>query len=336
MRLRLRMRSILRPLLAATLVAALLAACRPAPEDAEAPAASDLSRPSLAVRALAGHMRSGDFAAFARDAVPPDLHLELQRAWAEGRTRWPLDELPFAEHLPDVLGALAAADAETALAAGFDRNFADAARDIRAAAATLGMFGIQYVQHQGEFSESERDHYGQLVGAVAQWAGSAPLAERERAHAAIAQLAAAAREIGPATAEDIAAAGMDVFLARSGHFANAAKAVLAGYGLDLDAALDGVDASLQVQRGDEASVRLRYTLAGTAIDTLVELERIDGRWYLTDYLAHARAAAAAGDPAPAAMDPDLPAPPSAPTGAGRINAERNWKPNEPAPEDAGP
>src|SRR5690606_2749312 len=249
-----------------------------------APAASDLSRPTLAVQALSAHMRSGDFAAFARDAVPAPLHARLQVAWRAGDTRWPLDELPFSEHLPEVLGALAAPDAETRLAAGFDRNFAGSGREIRAAAATVGLFGVQYLSHQGDFSEHEREHYSQLLSAVAQWAAQAPLADREHAAAAIARLAAAdraagpataegiaaaGRAAGPATAEGIAAAGMDESLRRMGAFSAEAKAVLAGYGLDLDAAFDSVEASLQVQRGDQATVRLRYTLAGMPIDTVV-------------------------------------------------------------------
>ncbi|WP_132985913.1 hypothetical protein [Luteimonas terricola] len=300
----------LRSLLAAAAVAALLAACRPVTPDAQAPAASDLSRPALAVQVLTGHMRSGDLAAFARDAVPPALHARLQLAWRAGDTRWPLDELPFSEQLPQVLEALAADDAETALVAGFDRQFAGSAREIRAAAATMGMFGVQYVEHQGDFSDSERDHYAQLVSAVAQWAAQAPLTDRERARAAIMRLSAAARATGAVSAEDIAAAGMEASLGRIGAFTLEARAVLAGYGLDLDAAFDSVEASLQVQQGDRATVRLRYVLAGGAIDTVVDMERIDGRWYLADYLRHARAAAGTvelpADPPPAPGTPPTP------------------------------
>ncbi|QDW66828.1 hypothetical protein [Luteimonas granuli] len=290
----------LRPLLVATAAAGLaLVACRPAPPDAAVPLRSDLSRPTLAVQALTGHMRSGDFAAFARDAVPPALHARLQDAWRAGHTRWPLDELPFSEHLPGILGALAAPDAEAALTAGFERQFAGHGREIRAAAATVGMFGVQYVSNQGDFSDHEREHYAQLVTAVAHWAARAPLSDRAQAAAAIARLAEAARAAGPTTAEGIAAAGMDASLQRLGAFSSEVRAVLAGYGLDLDAAFDSVEAGLQVQQGDKATVRLRYTLAGTAIDTVVPVERIDGRWYLSDFLRHARSAAsgaAAADP----------------------------------------
>lgn len=283
---------VLRSLLAAVAVAGLLAACRPAPSAPEGAARSDLSRPSLAVQALTRHMRSGDFAAFARDAVPPALHARLQIAWQAGDTRWPLDELPFSERLPDVLTALAEPGSEARLAAGFERQFAGAARELRAAATSLGLFGVQYVEHQGDFSSGERDHYAQLIAAISRWGAGAPLSDSARARDAIDRLAAAARAASPSSADALAAAGMEDSLTRIGGFSNAAKAVLAGYGLDLDAAFDSVTARLLVQQGDRATVRLRYELAGSAIDTLVELERIDGQWYLADYLRHARAATA--------------------------------------------
>lgn len=304
----------LRSLLAVVALAGLFA-CRPVEPVPGGAAASDLSRPALAVEALTAHMRSGDFEAFARDAVPPELHARLDAAWREGRTRWPLDELAFSEHLPDILGALAAPNAETTLVAGFDRQFAGAEREIRAAAATLGMFGVQYLTHQGDFSEGERDHYAQLVTAVAQWAAKAPLADAERAHAAIPRLVAAARAVGPTSAEGIAAAGMADSLRRIGAFSLEARAVLAGYGLDLDAALASVDAGLQVQQGDEATVRLRYRLAGSDIDTVLGMERIDGRWYLSDFLRHAREAAGAPATSPEPPVQDPPASPPAPVAA---------------------
>lgn len=295
-----RMPSTLRSLLAAMALAGLLAACRPVPpEPAATPGGpGDLSRPALAVQALAGHMRSGDFAAFARDAVPPTLHRRLDAAWRAGDTRWPLDELPFADRLPDVLSALAAPGADASLVAGFDRQFGGSTAELRAAAATLGMFGVQYVEHQADFSEGERDHYAQLVAAMSRWAAEAPLADRERAHAAIPRLVAAARLAGPTTAEGIAAAGMEASLQRIGAFSLVARSVLTDYGLDLDATFDSVEAGLQVQQGDRATVRLRYELAGSAVDAVLDMERIDGRWYLADYLRHAREAAGTQPDAP--------------------------------------
>jgi hypothetical protein len=77
--------------------------------------------------------------------------------------------------------------------------------------------------------------------------------------------------------------------------AAALKDVLRGYGLDLDAGLDAMVLSLDSRDGDHARVRMRYPLAGATIDTVVAVEQIDGHWYLSDFLRHARTAAAVAD-----------------------------------------
>lgn len=298
------------PLLLACLCA-LASACRPgADAPASATPAPGADKPAQAVRLLTRHLRDNALDAYARDAVPPELHARLETAWREGRTRWPLDELPLGEHLPGVLAALQAPESEARWRKVFDRQFANADREIDSTAATLGLFGVQYVQNEGEFSESERDHYTQLVAAMSRWAQSAPLADPGRAHAALPRLAAAARRTGLASEADFARLGMDDSLRRMAPFTAAVKLALASYGLDLDASLDALDASLQSQTGDTARVRMRYLLAGEPVDTLVEVERHEGRWYLSDVLRHARAAlerpaAAAAGPAgaPAAAKP---------------------------------
>jgi len=267
----------------------LLAACdsRQAPT---ATAAADAT-PAQVVRQLTAHLRHNDFEAFARDAVPPELHAQLDVAWREGRTRWPLDELPFGSRLPGMLDSLAEPGSETRLLRIFDRQFAGATSELRSAASALGVFGTQYISNEGDYSEDERQHYAQLIAATAQWAMRAPLADRERAVAAIPKLAAAARRTGLTSKAAFRNAGIDGGLRRMGPFAATFKQVLASYGLRVDADLATLEATLQQQTGDTAEVRMRYRFAGQPIDTVVSMERIDGRWYLSDFLRHARAAA---------------------------------------------
>ena len=60
--------------------------------------------------------------------------------------------------------------------------------------------------------------------------------------------------------------------------------------------------------GDRADVRVRYTLADKDIDTVMQAVRVDGRWYLANYLEDAAASLPAPDPAPASdAGPDAPA-----------------------------
>jgi hypothetical protein len=308
--------------LAATLPLCLLlatTACkRPATTPAELPGAA--SEPAGAVRQLADHLRNNDLEAFARDALPATEHAQLAEAWRLGHSRWPLTELPLDDQLGTLLATLAAPQAEAGLRRSFDRQMAGQDAALREAARSLGLFGTQYLRTQGEYSEEERAHYVQIVSALGAWSATAPLGDRQRGHAAIERLTAAARATGLDGDAALAAAGMEDSLRRLGPFAAALKAVLADYGLDLDRSLADLRTGLVEQDGDQATVRIHYPLGTREIDTTVSLTRRDGRWYLTDYLRHA--AGLLAEPAPQAVPglpplPALPAPPAADPPAAR-------------------
>lgn len=248
--------------------------------------------PAQAVARLVDDLRANDLAGYARHAVPPALHAQLATAWTQGRTHWPLTELPLDDRLPGFLTVLAASGAEQALLATYNRQFSGADGELRSAAATLGLFGVQYLRAEGDYSDDERAHYIQLVGALSRWGKRAPLGDPHRARAAIPQLVSAARLTGLAGEGAFATTGMSRSLGRLGPFFARFKQVLVGYGLDVDAALDSAQVTLTEQTGDQAKVRLRYTLAGQPIDAVVRVERHQGRWYLTDALRHAQAEAA--------------------------------------------
>ena len=278
--------AIARPLrlFAAACACALLLACQRTP-----PAVPGGERPTQSVLQLAQHLRANDAAGFATAAVPPALHGRLETAWRTGRSRWPLDELPLEDRLPAMLATLAEDDARNTLQTSFDRQFANAGDDLRSAAASLGVFGVEYIRNEGDYSAAERDHYAQTVAALSRWASGAPLSDAKRARGAIAILTTAARRTGIATPEDFANLGMDESLERLGPFLGAVKQVFATYGLDLDATFDGLSATLVQQTGDTATVRVRYTLGRQPVDTLLVVQRIEGRWYLEDYLRNAEA-----------------------------------------------
>ncbi len=292
--------------LAALLAVALALAATSCGEERR-PVAGAATEPVQAVALLSGHLRDNDLQAFARDAVPPALQPALAAAWQAGRTRWPLEELPFDHRIPGMLATLAADGAEARLRRNFDRQFANAHSELRAAARALGLFGAKYLQSDQALSPEERAHYVQVVEALADWGGKARLGDPKRARAAIARLSLAARRTELRDEADFRRLGMDESLRQLGPMAAALKASLAGYGLDLDESLDAMSLSLESRDGDRARVRMRYPLGGRTIDTVVAVERVGGRWYISDFLRHARAAAAA--PIPAAPLPPV-APPA--------------------------
>lgn len=307
---RTRRRTAALPALMAGLLALALAACNEAPS----PPPGAASAPEQSVLVLAGRLRDNDLVGFAHDAIPPGLHPAMAEAWRAGRTRWPLEELPFDHRIPGMLATLSEPGAEKKLQRDFDRQFGNAHAEIRSAARSLGLFGVKYLENDRSLSPDERHHAVQLVAAFSAWGEQARLGDPKRARAAIARLGLAARRTHLASGDAFRDAGMDESLRRMGPMWAALKDVLRSYDLDLDDSLGQLQASLVERDGDRARVRMRYPLAGRTIDTVVAVERIDGHWYLSDFVRHARAATAARAPAPdpAAEPGTTPASPVAP------------------------
>ena len=256
-------------------------------------------RPVDAVNVLAARLLARDGVGFARLAVPPALHARLVEGWRAGTTHWPLDELPLDARLPGMLAALQARNAEKALQATFRRQFKGADRDIDEAARTLALFGSDYVQKEADYTPEEREQVTQAIAALSQWAVGAPLSDPIRAQRLFAALAAAATRSGidgKAGNKAYASLGMDPSLERLSRFiATLLSQLRKDYGFDIDTSLRGLDVRLVEQTGDRARLRLRYSLAGSEIDAIVPVVRIDGNWYLADFVRRAESSLVATD-----------------------------------------
>lgn len=290
-----------------------LAACRRSAE----PLPGAATEPAAAVRQLMQHLRDNDLEGYARAAVPPAQYAELETAWAQGHSRWPLTELPLDEKLPVLLETLSQDDAESQLRRAFKAQLEGQSAAVRQAAHSLGLFGVQYITHQGDYSAAERAHYVQLVTALSDWAQSAPLSDAKLAQASITTLTAAARATGLGGGDAaLQQAGMTGSLQKLAPFATASKQVLAGYGLKLDESIEGMRTGLVNQDGDRATVRVQYRLAGKELDLQVLLVRRDGHWYLARTLGDVDALLAAARAAEQAKAEALPSPPENPDNAG--------------------
>ena len=291
-----------------------LAACQPQPATPDTAPQSRQSRlgppqparrPVDAVHVLRDRLLARDGLGFARLAVPPPLFARLEEGWRNGHTRWPLDELPLDSRIPKMLAALQAPGSEKALTATFRQQFANADRDIDQAIGTLAVFGGEFVETDPGYSAEEREHIAQAIAALSDWARRAPLADPARARPFFDALAAGARRTGIEAGRGeagYAALGMAQTLNRlSPFFATLLDQLRRQYGLDMEATLRSVQATLLQQTGDRARLRVRYQLAGSPVDAVVPVVRIDGHWYLADYVARAEAGLAAPDTAEASV-----------------------------------
>ncbi|PJJ96929.1 hypothetical protein CO611_07780 [Lysobacteraceae bacterium NML03-0222] len=244
--------------------------------------------PSAAVTDLIAHLRNDDLPALARSALPAGLHAEVATAWQEGRSRWPLTELPLDDSIPKVLTALTQADAESRLQQSFRQQLSGQTRAMQDAARGLGVFGKEYLGREGHYNLSQRQHYTQLIDVFSSWAASAPLGDAKRGQQSIALLVKAAEQGGINSDEDFSRLGLDASLEGLTPLYVAIGQILELYGLDMAATLASVKVETVSEAGDEAELRVSYTLAGRPIKTVMQAVRVDGRWYLADYLQAAR------------------------------------------------
>lgn len=275
-----------------------LAGCKKDAIDPAAPA----SEPVAALQQLARHVADDDLVAYARASVPPEQYARLEAAWAAGHSRWPLTELPLDGQLLPLLANLSQPDAPQRLQRSFKAQIAGQAGQVRQAAHSMGLFGVQYLRNQADYSEEERAHYVQLVEVLSRWAAAAPLTDKQRAGTTITLLTATARTTGLTTDAQLQAAGMEQSLRQLGPFLKAVKTALASYGLPLDTSLREVRGELVSQDGDTAVVHIQYPLASETIDAQVHMTRRQGHWYLTRVLEDTDALLAAADAAKAEQD----------------------------------
>ena len=262
------------------------------------------TEPAAAVRQLADYLQQGDLAGFARAAVPPAEHAQLVQAWSDGDSLWPLTSLPLDDHLPELLAVLAADNAEAELQRAFKAQFEGQGSNLRQTAHSLGMFGTQYVGHQGDYTPLQREHYRQLVAGLSRWASQAPLSDPALAKAAITRLTAVVAASGLDGVAALQAAGMEPALEQLGPVQQAVLEVLASYELDLRQSLAGLQVGLLQEQGDQALVQVEYPLAGQQVSFQAQMQRVDGRWYMTQNLEDARRALAVAEQARAQRQAD--------------------------------
>ncbi|MDY0020859.1 MAG: hypothetical protein RBS06_00045 [Arenimonas caeni] len=281
----------IRALAALLLTALALAGCR------REPPAEDLAKaagdPVAAVKAQARALRDNDLVRWSRLSLPPELHARSEALWnrrlAEATPAGDEDAREYAE----IMARLTAPDAEAALMRDLEPKLQQFEAEVGGQwplmQATASIFLSAAIEANTELAAAEKAHGRELADAVLDWAQPALITDRARARRAIAALSATARELDLPTLEQARALGMTPALEKGGVALAGLKQAALAYDLDLDAALDGVQAELLSTEGDQATVKVSYPLLGRTIAFETKMQRVGKGWYGAEAIRQAEA-----------------------------------------------
>jgi len=276
------------------------------------------TEPVAAVQALAGALREGDLVRFARLSVPPAMQAEQALLWQQAPAGRVLLDPAEAERWRNWMAQLTAPDAEARLWARLEPRLQDLEQQAGPSwGVVVGMmagFASAAITADTSLKPAQKAHAQSLIEAVSGWAGEPALfTDRARAQAAIAVVVRTAHALQLPDPEAFWALEREAALAKGSIALQGGKALAATYGIDIDAALAGVEAEVIALDGDRATLRVRYPLLGQSIVFEQPMVRIDGGWYRLEAIeAHRRAMAMLAAPAPDAAAAPATAPAAVP------------------------
>ena len=249
--------------------------------------------PVAAVKGLAEAVHDNDLLRYSQLSMPPDLHRQLEARWKLELAAAPPPSLAESRKFDQWMRRLTEPGAEAKLYKTTENKLKRFESEINSQwplmKTTLSIFAIGMIQANPQLGMSGKAHAESLAATVLDGLQPAQLTDRQRAREAIAVLVATTRELDVHTLQDTRRLDMPETLEKAGIALKGLKQVGKLYGIDADAALAGVSASVESVEGDTATLQVRYPLLGKTIEFEMKLLRIDGRWYDADAVSSARA-----------------------------------------------
>lgn len=282
-----------------------LVACSSKNETAPAQAAKSLDAAATVEQSVA-LLREGNIAGVLQTAVPEEHYARIKADWKAKIAEDPASEEDRRE-FAETMARLTASDAEEKLYAELEPALAKAEAEMAAQLPLMiGMgrgFAVQAINESATLKAEQKQQAIQLLDAFAKWAESARFFDRDKARQAIAVAVKTARSLELRTMEEVEALEFEQAMDKAGKVFLGFRDVLKVYDLDLDAALASVDASVLKEAGDEATVKVDYTLFGQKLSAETQMQKRGERWYGAEALREIDAKLGGGT-APLADDVD--------------------------------
>lgn len=249
--------------------------------------------PVAAVKGMAAAVKDNDLVRYSRLSMPPELHQRMEARWHANLALAPAPTAAQEREYARWMARMTSADAETRLYRSFDRRLRKLESEINSQwplmKATGGIFINGLIQANDDLSAAQKGHAKDVGTALLGWTTPALLVDRARARAAISVLASTARGLDLDTLRQTRQLEMVPALEKGGQVLKGMKQIGRIYGVDVDAALAGVEAKVIAVRGEVATLEVSYPLLGNTVKFKLDLIRRDGRWYSADAVRSAEA-----------------------------------------------
>jgi hypothetical protein len=283
-----------------SLVLALGACRKDSPQEAQAP-----GDPVAAVEGLAKALRDNDLVRYSRLSLPPELYDRSEALWNRRVAQAePVDDADAAEY-DKMMARFTAPNAEAQLNRDLEPKLAKLEAEIAGQwpmmQATALIFLNAAIQANTELSDEEKAHSNEVVAGLMAWAQPSLFTDRARARVAVSALVETADALALPTLAQARALPMVPAMEKGGIALAGFKKVAKAYDLDIDRALDGVQAELVSANGDSAQVKVSYPLLDKTVSFEMEMMRRGDGWYSAQSVrdAEAELAEAGEEAAPA-------------------------------------
>lgn len=242
--------------------------------------------PVAAVKGLAAAVRDNDLERFSRLSVPPALFERQAQRWQVAVAAAPPPTEAERRDYARWMNRLTEPKAEDKLFRSLNSRLGKVDPELKArwplmkASAEIFLKGL--IQASDSFGPDQKAHAQALGSALLAGIDPERLANRDQARAAVKVIVATSRDVQLPTLDSQRSLGMVAAMDKSSIALKGLKQIARLYGLDVDSALDRVQAKLVSADGDLVTMEVSYPLLGQNVQFELQLIRRNGRWYRAD------------------------------------------------------
>lgn len=255
-----------------------------------APASSGAS-PDATIATSVKLARQSDVAGVFENVMPPADFARIKAEWNSRKN----DSEPTDEDRQKFAETVAKLTAPNAV----ETIYAEIAPDIEQFDAqyqqqmpTMVAMGKGYVQgmvqQSNELSASEKEQANSAIDALAKWVETTRFTDPALIKKAIGIVAETTKELDLKTLDEARALDFDQSAPKLKIAFNGLKKLFEVYNFSIDKTLDSVKSEVVSTEGDNAKVKVSYTLLGAPLSAETDMVKIDDRWYGKDTIAKLR------------------------------------------------